>query len=398
MLRLAILILLLVSVPLAAQTPFENRVNGAIDKGCKALMSRQAPDGSFHGGLGDHGLIVLALLHSKIDKKLPAMRKALRPLRRPASTNYERAVRLMAAELMREPGLRSVVQKDLEDLMHHQASSGGWGYGAASERTDNSCTQYALLGLRAADKLGMQTNRAIWRKALRYLLDQQVRGGGVPYTYGKDPTSSMTAGAISSLVAAMARAGYKDSDTRKGRAKRAIARATTWLAKDWRPGRGAHGFYTLYGLERAMAFSGQDRLGKRDWYKEGAEYLLKLQAADGLWKGSTRSTAFALLFLARASRPTARETPGSVSMLMQSLTGQSRESDVQNVVAKLTKRGKKICSQLAQYLSDPQRARRKAAMLALQRITGKKCGFEPAWSTAENAAAIAAWKKLAASL
>lgn len=208
----------------------------------------------------------------------------------------------------------------------------------------------------------------------------------------------MTAGAISSIVAAMARSGYRDSDMRKGRAKRAVDKATAWLAEHWRPGRGRHPYYTLYGIERAMAFSGQDRMVKRDWYTEGATYLLKVQAADGLWKNNTRMTAFALLFLSKASRATAGETPGSVSTLMSSLSGQSQEADIRKVVNALAKKGRKIAPQLVHYLEAPLRARRKAAVLALRRITGKTCGYELTWPVSENAAAIKAWKGIAAAL
>ncbi len=388
------------SIGLPAQTDLEKRVDAAISRGCKALISSQRPDGGFSAAVGDHCLSLLALLHSKVDKKSPAIQRAMRPLRRNPGTNYERAVRLMAIELLREPGLRVLAAKDVEDLVHNQAMSGGWDYNQPGERTDNSCTQYALLGLRAADKLGMQTPRSVWKKALKYLIGQQARDGGAGYQRNQPSSASMTSGVVSSLVAAVARGGYRENDVRRARVKRSIDRATTWLAEHWRPGQGAHAYYTFYGLERAMAFSGQDRMGTRDWYAEGATYLLKGQRKDGWWgrAGDVRTTAFALLFLSRDSKPTSGETPGSVSLILGSLSPQSQASDTRAAVIALKKKGRGCCSLLVHYLSDPLKARRKASVRALREITGKTFGYDVSLSVADNAAAIADWKKAVVTL
>ncbi|MCX7702953.1 MAG: hypothetical protein N2234_02465, partial [Planctomycetota bacterium] len=58
------------------------------------------------------------------------------------------------------------------------------------------------------------------------------------------------------------------------------------------------------------------KLGKHDWWKEGAEYLLGVQNADGSWPGSEQggvrqgdttspmvNTCFAILFLKKATMP-----------------------------------------------------------------------------------------------
>jgi hypothetical protein len=65
------------------------------------------------------------------------------------------------------------------------------------------------------------------------------------------------------------------------------------------------GYYFLWSLERvAMAF-GLDTIGKKDWYKWGAEIILLTQQADGGWRGQYGDagvdTSFALLFLRRAN-------------------------------------------------------------------------------------------------
>ena len=51
---------------------------------------------------------------------------------------------------------------------------------------------------------------------------------------------------------------------------------------------------------------------------------------------------------------------------------------------------------LVHYLSDPLKARRTAALRALRELTGKTYGYDLSFSVAENAAAIADWKKAVA--
>jgi len=72
-------------------------------------------------------------------------------------------------------------------------------------------------------------------------------------------------------------------------------------------------FYYLYGLERVGTISGLSEFGGHRWYKEGAEFLIKMQAADGSWKSlspvqqqltdQVTDTCFAILFLKRATPP-----------------------------------------------------------------------------------------------
>lgn len=90
-----------------------------------------------------------------------------------------------------------------------------------------------------------------------------------------------------------------------------------WLAGHWTleedPG-GGFPFYYLYSIERVGALLGERFLGGRDWYREGAEILLRRQLKEGAWPSDTGemnalgspdvvSTCFALLFLRRATAP-----------------------------------------------------------------------------------------------
>jgi len=389
-----LLVLLLLAVPVAGQDALDKKVTAAIELGCKALMKFQKRDGSFGKPVGQHALALLALLHSKVDPGHPAIRKALRPLRGDTKRVYALALRLMVVEHLREPGLAPMARRDSEMLLDHQAMNGGWDYEASGLRTDNSCTQYAILGLRAADNLGLQVPLTAWRQAARFLGGQQQRNGGMGYTRERDPTASMTTGAVSSLVAVKARVSYKESDRRFGRLKRGVERGTKWLEKNWQPGKDPYGYYTLYGLERGMAFSGQDRLGARDWYGEGARWLLKRQRSDGWWVAANdvNNTAFALLFLSRASRATGAETPGSVHEIMGALGSQSNSKAIEGSAVALARKGKTAIPLLVHYLSDSKKARRRAAIQALRRITGSTRGYDEKLSPELNADAIQAWR------
>jgi hypothetical protein len=73
--------------------------------------------------------------------------------------------------------------------------------------------------------------------------------------------------------------------------------------------------YYMYGIERAGLLTGAERFGEHEWYARGARYLVDVQAQDGSWAAemfyepkSTISTAFAVLFLKRATQPIVIET------------------------------------------------------------------------------------------
>ncbi len=87
-----------------------------------------------------------------------------------------------------------------------------------------------------------------------------------------------------------------------------------WLDLNWKidcnpnhPEKRWH-YYYLYGVERAAVLTNSRALGKHDWYREGAEFLLKAQGGDGKWDdtccpGPINNTCFALLFLTKATVP-----------------------------------------------------------------------------------------------
>ena len=190
---------------------------------------------------------------------------------------------------------------------------------------DNSNSQYALLGLRACHDAGIVIPTAVIDRSRKWwLLSQHTPGvakgrrnvatgvGAAPRGWGyrgagKNAYGSMTAGAVGALVICdyILKKRWKSDP--------AVRAGVAWLAASFtveeNPGRGGgHHYYYLYGLERAGMLYGTEKFGRRAWYDEGAEYLVKKQHDNGSW-GDPKNTCFAILFLRRATRPLVA-TPG----------------------------------------------------------------------------------------
>ena len=399
---------ILLATPAAAQSSLDAKISTAIERGRNALLLTQTREGEFAASLGDHALVMLALLHTGLRADHPAIVKGLAPLCRDTRLNYEHAVRLMVIEWVRtatlsrgrfffDRTLTRVADEDLEALIQNQNRDGTWSYsgGNPGRGYDHSNSQYALLGLRAADKMGMQIPREVWQRTLRHFSYEVGSDGGVGYTSKSKPTASMTAGALSSLIVCRARCGWSARHPKMKRAQTAIKRATRFLARRWKPKGKVWPYYTLYGLERAMLYARLDKLGKRDWYETGAKWLIEKQDRAGVWPRSRRrDTCFALLFLSRAVRPTAGETDDVVGFTLSSITPQSSAKQLDQSVAILRKKGRPIAKLLVPFLSSPIRNVRTVTMRALRGLSSRRFGFDPGQTPERNAAAIDAWKRL----
>ncbi|MHC4600489.1 MAG: prenyltransferase/squalene oxidase repeat-containing protein [Planctomycetota bacterium] len=233
-----------------------------------------------------------------------------------------------------------------------------WRYPGPAEVGDHSNTQYSLLALRAAKRCGIPIDPDIWADILDHFVKMQEKNGpgvrrirmledkksgtvsykprtgvvdrarGWCYSTWKEPTAntdedqsptgSMTGVGVASILIAMdgLMGSPKLTAQRRAKANRAVNDGLAWLTFNYtvakNPGhpRGETGwvYYYLYGMERACVLANSRNLGTHDWYREGAEWLMKQQEADGGWiKLSAGSylpgTGFALLFLTKATIP-----------------------------------------------------------------------------------------------
>jgi hypothetical protein len=214
---------------------------------------------------------------------------------------------------------------------------------------DNSCTQFAVLALHVAHRVGVAIPVEVWGEIFEHFrlcqtkaqgagrhdierLDEKGRKrrgkratvarrggtsgrGGVEYrgwAYGSSGTAygSMTNAGLSSLAIAADMLKGADKLSSKGRASydRMVAEGLHWQAKNFSITENPKGnsqswyYYYMYSLEKACELLAVERFDGRDWYLEGADHICALQETNGSWKKSNESdTGLALLFLNRAT-------------------------------------------------------------------------------------------------
>src|SRR5205823_5418684 len=72
----------------------------------------------------------------------------------------------------------------------------------------------------------------------------------------------------------------------------ALARGLSYLGDRFSLENRVHRYYILHGLGRAGQLSGKrvfaGKQAQHDWYRAGADFLLKEQSPDGAWRGPGR--------------------------------------------------------------------------------------------------------------
>jgi hypothetical protein len=309
----------------------QERINVAIDRGVDWLTRNQALDGSWNHEQwqypnGCTALSMYTLLKSGVPKRHPAVQRALEYLKSNASREtYTIGCMLMALAAYEDPA-HLPWMKELVDTVASFQRGGAFNYpwGGA----DLSNTQYGVLGLRAAAQRGVQVPASVFEKAAQQALqwsDEEGKGayGALGFTYngGQRPTSSMTAAGVTILAIADEQLqGRNKSANYIGAAKRGVQ----WLADHYtvddniNEGHDRWDLYYLYGLERVGGLLGLDKIGGRDWYREGARHLCDRQGDKGQWGSSYGDhpidTCFALLFLQRATAPASGKSSGRVRL------------------------------------------------------------------------------------
>lgn len=190
--------------------------------------------------------------------------------------------------------------------------SGDWDYvKPAGSGMDNSNTQFAVLGLRAAANAGVPIPSASWVRSLNHWNGDQCKDGSWPYRRDpKNPNASgsrsMTAAGLYCSLVAKATLKRKAPETlvteepfKKGLEYFKKNNPVYEFGRARHPGHVHSPYYDLYSLERAMMISKTEKIGDRDWYRDGALFILANQGPLGEWIDTT-DTCFALLFLKKA--------------------------------------------------------------------------------------------------
>jgi len=358
---------------LEAKDPrLDGLVATAIEQGVIYLKAKQTPAGvwdtpdakGYPAGQAAFG--ALALMASGVPPTDPTVQKPLDfALAKPFDKTYSTAIALMALEARHAPtpdalaAMGPADQKRAWDaipakltaaertfakaaaawLVENADTERRWGYPlrTATYRYDNSCSQYAVLGLLAADRLGERIPAAAWERfAQHWISDQDTAGptqeskratgpgGSVApelarergWAYRREgpgaggATGSMTCAGLASLSITRAQLQAMQALSPKLGAKidEGLRDGRAWLARHYEiadhPGNsGAWIYYYLYGLERAGILAGFTHVAEHDWYREGAAWLCSTWVAGRAWNDNVNDTAFALLFLKRATRP-----------------------------------------------------------------------------------------------
>ena len=320
------------------------QVRDAIQRGVAYLKNEQRPDGSWPDSIGYRGgvtaLCTLALLNAGVEPDDPHLKKALGHLRKLRSEKTY-VVSLQTMVLCQADPKRdlALIDHNVDWLQKHQIGNrdgrtsrkGAWDYGSPGSG-DNSNSQFALLALHEAERVGVTADARTWALAKHYWEDcQNPDDGSWGYYKGLPGTGSMTCAGIASLVITSGKVHDADAkvDRTTGRINccaaeesgddRAIQRGLRWLARPdvfsvtHNPGSRQWLLYYLYGVERVGRLTAQRFIGKHDWYRAGAHVLVITNPPDvgsGAWRGLGHAendphiaTSLALLFLSKGRRP-----------------------------------------------------------------------------------------------
>lgn len=345
----ALFVCLVLASPVLAQPavrkePLVDRVKRSIDEGVRYLRKSQQPDGSwvtdklsldvdFQGG--GTALALLALVNCGVPADDVVVKRGLTYLRglEPTKT-YVRALQTMVLVEAGKTEDLERIQKNVDWLVETRIVTdgvlNGWGYGKGPRSvTDNSNSQYALLGLWAGKQAGVKIDRQVWQQILDYYRRCQNKDGGWPYiplpglARNESRLTMTTAGVCGLLIASHALNVDREIIDAAGRATNcgvyddtgAIGRGLSWISSPARdrfnlepPG---SVFYNVYGIERVGRLTGLRFLGDHDWYREGCQFLVNIQQPDGSWVGvgllhdrwPVISSSFSLLFLSKGRTP-----------------------------------------------------------------------------------------------
>ena len=298
-----------------------------LEKSQETAGRRGSWPGQLEYGTGQTCLVTLALLSAGQSIKSPKIVKALDYIRSVKSERtYTASLRIMVLCLAEPAKDMARIQEEVDWLVKAQAKNGGWGYFQGTGDSDESNSQFAVLALWEASKLGIVIPQKCFDGSRGYWNDQR-RGEG--WGYRKDrPIGSMTCAGIASMIILQDASEGTDAQVVGNNIKCCgtgkvsdskvsdfdLAKPIQWLARNFsvnrNPDSGSYTMYYLYALERVGRLTGQRFIGDHDWYREGAEYLLSNQGQSigGSFRGGPTegdeisASAMALLFLSKGKR------------------------------------------------------------------------------------------------
>ena len=242
-------------------------------------------------------------------------------------------------KLRKKPPYSLAIQRDMDILLQgvrtkNAQTSGMYDYFKDNgDRIDHSVSQYGVLGMWAVadSEIGVEIDSRFWKVVedgwirdqekfdvdayMKLSTDKRTevtagwhyeRGAPKPGAAGRaaSTTASMTAAGVASLFITQDQLHFAEGLDCKGNIFNPhIEAGLNWLAKNFNQ---VQNNYTWYGIERIGTASGRKYFGKVDWFKQGADHLVKSQGPGGGWgneHGSVANTCFAIMFLERGRSP-----------------------------------------------------------------------------------------------
>ncbi len=346
----------------AAKDP---RVQPAVERGLQYLRQY---DLKFKPATG---LVIYTLLAGGDSADSPAVKRGLAVILKKFSGTdtdlkytpgphhtYEAAIDVMALEAADPEEYFNQIQAISNYIIKGQLEIGAWYYPYQPKdgEGDTSITQYAILGLWAAHRAGVEIPLEVFEKAAAWHFRTQDKSGGFfyhPVLSNNKVTSDRplyaTMGAAASGTLGIIRlilfrdmpAPSADKSQKKNGPRFGVLenknpkptgpklrttpkpirpqidasnkRSRGWLTRGFAQNlvstHNGHQHYYFYALERTSSVNNWETYGTHDWYKEGTDFWLPRQTKNGSWsETSTRSgdhpsaTCFTLLFLMQATK------------------------------------------------------------------------------------------------
>lgn len=347
----------LTGIAVAQTPPTDELIQAARLRGVEFIKSQQTKDGFWEydddlkadtNNVGLSALCTIALIENGVPHNDPVVRQGYEFVLGKSGklkNTYELALATVLLSRMGDRRDRLRIKTLAARLVAGQLKTGGWTYSCPeadadilrSPQTltlkegvgDNSCTQFAVLGLWVASRTGVNIEYPLRGVADRFIQNQRPDGG---WNYNLDEKAgsgpSMTCAGLFCLTVAQASkikaAKVKDA----GNAPTADTPATTSVDDPpvesllahpvFKKGLDCTGQfvagigngtpkYFLWSVERIGVLLGLQKLGTTDWFAQGATALLATQKSDGAWEegghggGPLVSTSFAILFLRKAN-------------------------------------------------------------------------------------------------
>lgn len=338
---------------------------------------------------------------------------------------YEAACHIMLLEAIDPQAYRDRMQLIVDYLQRARKESGAWNYptdNGGGFNGDQSISQYAALGLWAAERAELDVPPALWDDLAAWELRVQTDTGGFVYhpdgNSRQEGTSSMTSAGVANLqLCTLYLYGVKaeaerereaeqkeapppkfgvlqrievdelaeaeaETETKRSRKpenydprtsrtgmESALRRANTWFTPRFPPPRDrnfGHPFYYWYGVERMASLADVDTIGGTDWYDAGFDYMRNNPT------NSAEHLSFKILFLSNATRELlGKKRKRGVNVASGLLAGgRGMPADLSKVVAVRdgeaeVRKSSEPLDELLAALGDPRKGETIAAQNAL---------------------------------